>query len=142
MRIHLLAGTVLKSSAVYETAAWGKTDQPAFLNQAVAIDTELSPNLLLMTLLAIENSLGRTRDEKWGPRAIDIDILLYGDQSINEPKLIIPHPAIPERKFVLKPLAELIPNVVHPLTGKTITKMLEECTDQLSVEKVGLSTRY
>ncbi len=137
MRIHVLTGMVVKSSAVYETAAWGKTDQPAFLNQVVAIDTALSPDLLLVTLLAIENSLGRKRDEKWGPRTIDIDILLFGDQVIKQSNLIIPHPAMPERKFALMPLAELIPDVVHPVTGKTIAAMLSECTDPLSVEKLG-----
>ncbi len=136
MRIHLLAGTVVKSSAVYETAAWGKTDQPAFLNQVVAIDTALSADLLLVTLLAIENSLGRIRDQRWAPRTIDIDILLYGTEVINQPDLIIPHPALSERKFALIPLAELIPDVIHPLTGKTIATMLEECTDVLGVDKI------
>lgn len=137
VRIHLLAGTVVKSSSRYETAAWGNTDQAAFQNQAVAIDTLLSPDLLLFTLQAIEDSLGRKRDEQWGPRTIDIDILLFGDQVINQPNLIIPHPAMPERKFALMPLAELIPDGVHPITGKTIAAMLSECTDPLSVEKLG-----
>ncbi len=137
MRIHLLAGTQVKPSSIYETAAWGITDQPAFLNQAIAIDTALSPDLLLFTLQAIEDSLGRTRGKQWGPRTIDIDILLYGDQVINQPNLVVPHPAMGERKFTLMPLAELIPDMIHPIAGKTIARMLEECKDPLGVDKLG-----
>ena len=102
----------------------------------VALETALAPELLLSTLQAIENSLGRVRTGKWEPRTIDLDILLYGDQVINASNLVIPHVAMAERRFVLIPLSQLIPDVVHPVSGKTISTMLEKCADTLSVVKV------
>jgi len=134
VRLEILAGPIVGASQVYETAAWGKTDQPAFLNQAIAIDTTLDPDIFLATILAIENSLGRVRKEKWEPRAIDIDILLYGVQVINKPELVVPHPAMQERRFVLTPLAEIAAEISHPVLKKPINQLLSECSDSLEVK--------
>jgi len=128
-------GHILKKSALYETAAWGKTDQPDFLNQVLLIDTPLTPESLLHKILNIEQQMGRFREEKYGPRLIDIDILLYNDEVINETRLIIPHPRMQERRFVLEPLNEIAPDTIHPVFQKTIHQLLEECNDPLPVNK-------
>ncbi len=99
-------------SALYLTPPWGKIDQPAFLNAAVRIDTSLPPRQLLDTVLAIERRLGRVRMERWGPRRIDIDILLFGDVELDEPGLHIPHPRLTERAFALVPLQDVMPDAV------------------------------
>ena len=96
-------------SALYETPPWGKTDQPAFLNAAARIDTSLSPRALLEAILEVERSLGRERGERWGPRTLDIDILLFGTAAVNEPGLEIPHPRLAERAFALAPLLDVLP---------------------------------
>lgn len=124
---------VKRKSSIYETAAWGNTDQPSFLNQALEVSTSLDAEQLLRELLAIERDLGRIRIEKNGARTIDIDILYYENELINLPGLNIPHERIALRKFVLIPLSELIPDFTDPATGKTIKKMLEECPDTLTV---------
>lgn len=139
VRLEILVGPIVGASQVYETAAWGKTDQSAFLNRVVAIDTVLEPAVLLATILAIESSLGRVRKEKWEPRAIDIDILVYGDEVINKTDLVVPHPAMPERRFVLTPLAEIAPELNHPVLNKSMTQLLNECSDNLEVKVVALS---
>jgi 2-amino-4-hydroxy-6-hydroxymethyldihydropteridine diphosphokinase len=130
-----LAGKVTRSSAFYETAAWGKTDQPSFVNQALEIETNLFPKELLQQLLDIEKKLGRKREEKYGPRTIDIDILLYGDQICNDPLLRIPHPELQNRRFALTPLAEIGPGLVHPVFKKSITELLATCSDPLEVTR-------
>jgi 2-amino-4-hydroxy-6-hydroxymethyldihydropteridine diphosphokinase len=136
-RIAILAGKPAGASSIYETAAWGKTDQKAFLNQVLAVDTNLGASLLMDTLLAIENSLGRKRpSEKWTSRTIDIDLLFYGDSVIKQPDLTVPHPAIAERRFTLVPLAEVANSLVHPVSNKTVEEMLKECTDALEVKKI------
>lgn len=127
-------GTIIKSSSVYKTAAWGKTDQDDFLNQVLQTDTTLSPIGLMDILLDIEMELGRKRLEKYGPRIIDLDILFYDDLIINSDRLTIPHPQIQNRRFVLEPLNELEPELVHPLLKKSISKLLEECQDLLEVK--------
>jgi len=129
------AGKVTRASALYETAAWGKTDQPSFYNQALELETTLPPKDLLKLLLEIEKKLGRQRDEKYGPRTIDIDILLYGDQIFNDPQLRIPHPELQNRRFALTPLAEIGPGLVHPVFKKSITELLAICSDTLEVTR-------
>ena len=128
-------GTIVGRSAIYETAAWGITTQPDFLNMVVHMQTDLSPRDLLTTILEIETTLGRHRTIKWGPRIIDIDILLYNDVILDTPELVIPHPFLHERRFTLAPLAELAPNYMHPTLHKTISRLLAECPDKLEVHK-------
>jgi 2-amino-4-hydroxy-6-hydroxymethyldihydropteridine diphosphokinase len=129
-------GIIIKSSGLYETAAWGKEDQPSFLNQALHIQTLLTPHQLLQQLLLIEKKIGRVRKEKYGPRIIDIDILLFGTSVLNEPELILPHPELPNRRFALAPLMEIAPAIIHPVLQKTMVQLLDECTDPLPVKKI------
>jgi 2-amino-4-hydroxy-6-hydroxymethyldihydropteridine diphosphokinase len=128
-------GKIIRKSSVYETAAWGKNDQPDYLNQVLLIDTTLLPGELLRVLLGVEKEMGRYRGEKYGPRIIDIDILLYNDEVISEPMLTIPHPRMQDRRFVLEPMNEIAPDKVHPVLHKTMRKLLEECSDHLAVNK-------
>lgn len=128
-------GSLLKQSSVYETAAWGKTDQPDFLNQVLLVDTPYAPEPLLRHILAVEQDLGRFRGEKYGPRTMDIDILLFNNEIITVPGLTIPHSRMASRRFVLAPLAEIAGKLIHPITGKTIDQMLLECADHLPVDK-------
>jgi len=128
-------GTIVKTSSVYETQAWGKTDVPDYLNQVLLLNTAFTPQVVLGKILAIEKKLGRERTEKWGSRTIDIDILFYDDQVINEPDLVVPHPQLHLRKFVLEPLAEIAPDFVHPVLNKNILT-LNRYTDALIVKKL------
>lgn len=128
-------GKIVTRSAIYETAAWGKTDQAAFLNQALQLSTALQPAHLMKQLLQIEETAGRKRAEKYGPRTIDIDILLFNDQIINTPLLTIPHPQMSSRRFVLEPLNEIASGYIHPLLKKTIHQLLQACSDPLPVKK-------
>lgn len=130
------AGKVKVLSGLYETAAWGKTDQPSFLNQAILLETALTARELLQAVLAIEEKMGRKREEKYGPRIIDIDILFYDAAIINEPRLIIPHPEIQNRRFALEPMQEIAPRLKHPLLKKTIAELLKACPDKLEVHKL------
>jgi 2-amino-4-hydroxy-6-hydroxymethyldihydropteridine diphosphokinase len=108
-------------STIRETDPWGLEDQPRFLNAVAELRTELMPRTLLERLLDVERSLGRVREgPRWGPRAIDLDLLLYGDRVIDEPGLHVPHPRLHERLFVLEPLAELAPDAVVPGKGKVL----------------------
>jgi 2-amino-4-hydroxy-6-hydroxymethyldihydropteridine diphosphokinase len=129
-KIGKAAGKITSVSNLYETAPWGITDQRSFLNQAILLETELEPRGLLDVLLDIEMQLGRERREKWGPRIIDIDILYYDNRIVNEAHLTIPHPFLPERRFSLMPLNEITPQWIHPGIQKSVSQMLEECTDQ------------
>jgi 2-amino-4-hydroxy-6-hydroxymethyldihydropteridine diphosphokinase len=130
------AGMILEESAIYQTAAWGKTDQPDFYNQVLMLQTTMSPETLLLHLQQIERKLGRERKEKWGARIIDIDILYFGKTVLNVPDLSIPHPAIALRRFTLVPLVDIAPHFVHPVLKKNNLVLLEECEDVLEVEKV------
>lgn len=125
----------LKASSIYETAAWGKIEQDDYLNQVIAISTGLTPMALLNETSCIETRLGRVRKKVWEPRIIDVDILLYGNEIIREEKLIIPHPHLQNRRFVLTPLAEIAPHLLHPVFKKDILRLLEECPDPLWVKK-------
>lgn len=124
--------SVLQSS-IYETGPWGYADQPAFLNQVVKAETSLDPNDLLVFLKEIEVSMGRQETFRFGPRLIDLDILFYDDLVLDTPKLTIPHPRIAERAFVLIPLAEIAPDLCHPIFKKTIEE-LKTPIDSSSIE--------
>lgn len=117
---------VTKESSIYETAPYGKTDQPDFLNMVLEVETNLEPIELLEFCLSVENELGRVREEVWGPRIIDIDVLMYEDLEIDIDNLIVPHEEMHLRKFVLEPLNEIAPNAVHPTFNKTVKELLEE----------------
>jgi 2-amino-4-hydroxy-6-hydroxymethyldihydropteridine diphosphokinase len=135
--INQKAGTVVKQSAIYVTVAWGYSDQPDFLNQVVSITTALSPLQLLKELLAIEQEIGRTRTgAKWMQRIIDLDILFYNDLVLTTEELILPHPFLQDRRFVLVPLLEIAAAYVHPVFQKNITALTELCNDKLEVQKL------
>ena len=131
--LDIRVGALVKSSSIYETEAWGKTDQPSFLNQVHELQTEFDPESLLKMLHEIESDLGRERLEKWGPRIIDIDILFYSDIVLNLETLIIPHPQIVNRKFILEPLNEIAPAHIHPIENQSIAYLLDNCRDLLTV---------
>jgi 2-amino-4-hydroxy-6-hydroxymethyldihydropteridine diphosphokinase len=129
-------GEIITTSSVYKTAAWGNTHQPDFYNQVIEIHSLHDPKDLILDTQKIEQKMGRTREEKWGPRIIDIDILFFGDSVILSESLTIPHPEISNRRFTLMPLAEIAPDFVHPVLKKSILQLLEDCKDDLPVEKV------
>ncbi|MBK6263764.1 2-amino-4-hydroxy-6-hydroxymethyldihydropteridine diphosphokinase [Marivirga sp. S37H4] len=129
---------LIKSSSIYETEAWGKTDQASFYNQVIQINTDLTPEGLLETILKIELQLGRVRTEKWGERLIDIDILYFNDVVIDTANLQIPHKGIPDRRFTLLPLREIAANFIHPVYKKNQKELLKECTDPLSAHKLDI----
>ncbi len=131
-------GQVVQSSAIYETAAWGLTEQPAFYNQALKIETNFLPEELMQELLLIEQKMGRIRTVKLGPRSIDLDMLFYDQLILNSTLLVLPHPALTERRFVLLPLAEIAANLMHPILHKTIQELLNECPDHLDVQKLSI----
>ena len=134
--IQQTCGQVISASAIYKTAAWGFSAQPDFYNQALELQTFLSPDALMLALLSIEEKMGRKRTVKMGPRIIDIDILLMDDMIHNSSILTIPHPHLQERRFALTPLAEIAANVMHPIFKKTINALLQECKDTLAVYKI------
>ncbi len=129
------AGRVILVSSFYETEPVEFTDQPWFLNCAVSLETTQTALQLMQTALRIEREMGRVRDQHKGPRTIDIDILLFGDTIVDSPTLTIPHPAMHERRFVLEPLAEIVPEVEHPVLKKTVRKLLEELPAGQAVKK-------
>ena len=128
-------GTITAASSLYETAAWGNTGQPSFLNQALELATSLNARQLIRRILKLEKQLGRERKEKYGPRIIDIDILLFNNEKHNYPLLKLPHPEMQNRRFALLPLAEIAAEKVHPVFKKTISQILTECKDELEVKK-------
>ncbi|MEM8527747.1 MAG: 2-amino-4-hydroxy-6-hydroxymethyldihydropteridine diphosphokinase [Bacteroidota bacterium] len=128
-------GLIIRASSIYETAAWGVTEQPDFLNQVLKAESDLSPFDILDKIQQIEQKMGRVKLQHWGTRTMDIDILFYGDKIVQTERLTIPHISIPERNFVLVPLREIAPNFVHPLLKKTIESLSLACPDLLEVKK-------
>ena len=125
-------------SSLYKTKAWGVENQPDFLNQVVVMNTNLHPKEVLKICLDVEKQKGRDRSEKkkWQERVIDIDVLFYENEIIKTKELVIPHPYIQERNFVLFPLAEIIPDFLHPLLGNTVLELKKKSTDKLQVIKI------
>lgn len=142
-RLCLLSIKKIVKSSLYESEPWGFEADEWFLNMAVRLETDLDPRDLLKILLKIETELGRVRDDKVGrtgdderqysSRTIDIDILLFEDKVINEEDLIVPHPRMQHRRFVLLPLCEIAPKIIHPVLNKSMEKLLEECDDKSNV---------
>jgi len=127
---------IIMASSLYKTAAWGKVNQADFYNQVVAIKSSLTPEEILTITLDIEMQMGRERIEKWAERVIDIDILFYGNDIIDNPNLKVPHPYLHVRRFTLIPLQEILPQFVHPVFNKTIDTLLDNCSDIGKVEKL------
>lgn len=123
-----------KKSARYQTKAWGLETQPDFINQVIEVTTPLAPKECLHTILQLEERLGRKRKEHWGPRTIDIDILLFGNEIVVLPDLVIPHRELANRRFTLLPLNEIAPELMHPVLNKKIRTLLQECPDKLEVQ--------
>ena len=128
-------GRIARQSKLYVTAAWGNTNQPDFLNQVIIVETKLSATELIKAILFVETDMGRIRTTKNAPRIIDIDILFFNKDIINKKNLVVPHPEIQNRRFVLVPLNELSPAFVHPVLKKTIHQLLDSSPDTLDVKK-------
>jgi 2-amino-4-hydroxy-6-hydroxymethyldihydropteridine diphosphokinase len=129
-------GKIIRASAMYETQAWGKTDEADYLNQVLILETDLQPRVLLDVILQAELELGRRRGVKWGARTIDIDILFYDKEVINEPRLTVPHPELQNRRFTMEPLAEIAPDFVHPVLLKNMLQLKNDLKDCLVVKKL------
>lgn len=126
---------VLRTSKWYETAPWKMEDAPDFINLVAEVETLLSPEDLLELCLSIERKLGRRRDQRVGyaSRTIDLDLLLYGDAVVQKPYLVVPHPGLADRKFVIQPLCDLVPAYRHPVLGRTLAELYADCLDQSEV---------
>lgn len=135
-KIGEIPAVFLKTSAVYQTAPWGTTGQPDFLNQVVEIETSLDAHTLMEKLLTIEKTMGRERKEKWEARIIDIDILFFNDAQISSDVLTVPHRHLHERRFVLEPLNEILPQKVHPVYRKTIAYLHASLQDSDQIKKL------
>jgi 2-amino-4-hydroxy-6-hydroxymethyldihydropteridine diphosphokinase len=129
--------TLVRASSLYDTEPQGDADQPGFLNAVAEIETELTARQLLWNQLLIERRLGRVRTRHWGPRVIDLDLLLYGSEVLDEADLRVPHPELVRRSFVLVPLVELDPLLVHPVTGETLLAHLSRLSNARPPVKKG-----
>lgn len=128
-------GKVTRQSSLYSTAAWGNTTQPDFLNQVIIVETSLTARQTMEAILNLEKKMGRLRTVKNAPRIIDIDILFFNKEIIDQKDLSVPHPQIQNRRFVLVPLNELSPNLVHPALKRSVHQLLLHCADTLNVKK-------
>lgn len=128
-------GKIIATSSVYQTKAWGVTDQPDFLNAVISVMTAFTPEQVLQKTQQIETSLGRIRYEKWGARMIDIDILFMEDMVLELEELCIPHAQVQYRKFTLEPMEELRPDYIHPVLMKSMKQINHDCPDTLDVKK-------
>ena len=129
--------SVKQVSSIYETEPVGFLDQGPFLNGVLELETELGPQILLQALFAIENKLGRVREQHQGPRTLDLDLLFFGDLLLEERELVLPHPRLHERAFVLKPLLEIAPKLKHPGLGKSVEELCEETLKGAILRKLG-----
>ncbi len=129
-------GKIVRASSIYETASWGIAEQPDFLNQVLLVETNFSAEEIMEIILTIENKMGRTRAEKNASRIIDIDILFFNDEVINEPGLTVPHPQIQNRKFVLLPLNEIASDLIHPTLQLSVKELLSTSKDKLEVKRL------
>lgn len=129
-------GSIVKISSVYETQPWGVTNQDDYLNMALQLKTQLSANDLFQKLQEIENSEGRTNAARNAPRTLDIDILFFDDVVMESDRLIIPHPRLQLRRFVLEPLDEIAPGIIHPILRKTVHELLQDCPDDKNVRRL------
>lgn len=129
--------SILSTSQVYQTAAWGNSSLDDFYNLVAEVDTEFSPEDFMRALIEIEEHLGRHRIQKWEAREIDIDILFCEDLVLKTESLTVPHPYLHERAFVLRPLVDIAPDFMHPILFQSMNQLLSQCTDQLAVEPVG-----
>jgi len=127
---------IISKASFYQTEPIGGVQQGWFVNSAIEIETDLSPENLLSVLLNLELAMGRTRKEKWGPRLIDLDLLFYGNLVLENKSLTLPHPEIQNRKFVLTPMSEIAENLIHPTLKKTIKTLLQESSDNTIVKKI------
>lgn len=135
-QISIQLGRIINCSAVYETQSWGRNDAPDYLNQVIQIQTDKAPERVLALILQIEKDLGRERKEKYGSRTIDIDMLFYGKEIIDRPDLKVPHPELHRRRFTLAPLAEIAPEMTHPVIKKSVLSIYQELKDDLVVKKL------
>ena len=127
---------LISASSLYETSPWGNEEQDPFVNAAVGIATHLEPKVLVRHLRTIEAQRHRERLDRWGPRTLDLDLLLYDDAVVAVPGLTIPHPQMHERLFVLIPLEEIAPDLIHPIIGRSVHDLRIGCSDQGSVERI------
>lgn len=126
---------LVRASAVYETAAWGRESGSPYLNQVLVLQTKMSPENTLAYIQRIEHRLGRKREAKWGDRTMDIDILYFDNEVIQSAELQVPHPQISDRKFVLAPLVEVLPEYIHPVEKMSNKELLRNCKDPLAVDR-------
>lgn len=127
---------LVRESSLYETEPWGVVDQGPFINSVIEIETQTAPGELFAFLKKVESDMGRTQNERWGPRTIDLDIIFYGDRSIDEERLTVPHPSMLERAFVLVPLNEIAPDLIHPALGKTVSELLRDLPGKGGVQRL------
>jgi 2-amino-4-hydroxy-6-hydroxymethyldihydropteridine diphosphokinase len=140
--VRLIAGRVIRCSSVYETESWGFVDSTPFLNQVIVVQTNLRADELMKKLLLAETELGRLRGkagEGYSARIIDIDLLFYGQQIINEPELTVPHPRLHQRRFALMPMVEIAPGLIHPVLKSSMAELEAICPDSLKVVKYNSS---